>query len=158
MNLIHTLPNWLLIAGIVLAPLVWAFIGRSVSAAKAESWRLVNKVVFAIWLVLVIYGGLLCRLDMDLTGLSSGIAPFSNLDWNALDEICLNILMFEPIGMTLTALLKPSKARIPRLATVVLFGMALSLTIELLQHIFVLGAFQTDDIIWNTIGCLLGCI
>lgn len=54
--------------------------------------------------------------------------------------------------MTLSVLLKDRRP----LIGIVLIGLAISVMIEVLQQILVLGAFQMDDIIWNTIGALLG--
>jgi glycopeptide antibiotics resistance protein len=41
---------------------------------------------------------------------------------------------------------------------VVLIGMICSTTTEITQWIFRIGLFELDDILNNTIGCLLGCL
>ena len=156
MNLIHTLPYWLMIAGILLVPLVWAMIGKTISAASSERWRVVNKVALAVWLILLLYGAVFSRWDMGLAQAEWGLVPFKNYSAYTMKEVYLNIAMFEPIGMTLGVLLKGRKSYVSRLLTIMLIGLSLSVAIELLQQFLVLGAFQMDDIIWNVMGCIVG--
>ena len=158
MNLIRTLPDWLIIAGILLVPLAWALIGKTISAASSERWRVVNKVALAVWLILLLYGAVFSRWDMGLAPSEWGLLPFRNYSAYTMKEVYLNIAMFEPIGMTLGALLKGRMSSVSRLLTALLIGLAGSVTIELLQQLLVLGAFQMDDIIWNVIGCMVGTL
>lgn len=62
-----------------------------------------------------------------------------------------NILLFIPFGVLVTL----CQRKIP-LVVVVFVGFMLSLGIECLQLITGRGYFQVDDLIMNTIGCLLG--
>lgn len=135
-----------------------ALIGKTISAANPERWRVVNKVALTVWLILLLYGAVFSRWDMELAPAEWGLVPFRNYSAYTMKEVYLNIAMFEPIGMTLGVLLKGRKASTTqsRLLTVMLIGLVLSLTIELLQQLLVLGAFQMDDIIWNVAGCALG--
>ena len=158
MNIIHTLPDWLVIAGILLVPFAWGLIGRSVSGAYPEKWLLLNKVVLALWLALLLYGAVFSRWDMGLAPAEWQIIPFKNFSTYSMKQVYLNVAMFEPIGMTLGALLKGRMSSVSRLLTALLIGLAGSVTIELLQQLLVLGAFQMDDIIWNVIGCMVGTL
>jgi glycopeptide antibiotics resistance protein len=63
----------------------------------------------------------------------------------------LNVLMFMPIGFFTGIGLRKKKTM-----KVVLIGFVLSLAIEITQLITKCGIFSTDDVIHNTIGCLIG--
>lgn len=63
-------------------------------------------------------------------------------------DIVLNILLFIPLGFLIGK--KVWKA--------VLFGFLLSVTIELMQFVFLLGYCEADDVMNNTIGCRLGVL
>ncbi len=69
-------------------------------------------------------------------------------------EILLNLLMFIPVGFTISASLRKKN-----IVKIVGIGCGISLTIEILQFITKRGVFNIDDIIHNTIGCVIGyCI
>lgn len=64
-----------------------------------------------------------------------------------------NILWFVPMGLILPVLLKKSK----RMKTL-LFGFGVSLSIEIMQFIFKTGISDIDDVIFNTLGTLIGVL
>ncbi len=70
---------------------------------------------------------------------------------NLIGEILANFLMFIPIGILVGLGLQKRGWLIPLLT-----GVILSLGIEFLQLYLKVGLCETDDIIHNTIGCLLG--
>lgn len=156
MNLMHTLPDWLTIAGIALVPMAWGLIGKTISAASSERWRVVNKVALALWVVLLLYGAVISRWNMGLAPAEWRLIPFKNYSVYTTKEVYLNIAMFEPIGMTVGALLQGRRSLASQFFTVLLIGLAVSVSIELLQQLLVLGAFEMDDILWNVVGCVIG--
>ena len=70
-----------------------------------------------------------------------------------LPEIVMNITVFVPIGFFVSVLLKKM-----RLSQILLVGLFISITIECLQFILKKGFCEVDDIIHNTLGCLIGYI
>ena len=66
-------------------------------------------------------------------------------------ENVLNIFLFVPIGVLFFFSLKRRRGRFP-----VLFGFCMSLIIELLQLTENKGECEIDDLIHNTLGCLIG--
>ena len=76
--------------------------------------------------------------------------------WNHVDvtrnvmEILLNIIMFIPIGLLIGGSMPKQRGK------VLLIGCVLSIVIETLQLITGRGLCETDDVIHNTIGCLIG--
>lgn len=65
-------------------------------------------------------------------------------------EIILNVLMFIPIGFLLTAVLKKN------FLLVFCIGCLLSIIIEVIQLLTYRGVCNIDDVIHNTLGCVLG--
>ena len=68
-------------------------------------------------------------------------------------QILLNILVYMPLGILLPAILREKKNRI---LITLLSGFGLSLLTELLQYWTRRGYCETDDLVNNTLGCLLG--
>lgn len=66
-------------------------------------------------------------------------------------EIALNVVLFIPVGILLTCMLGKDKWKIA-----IGMGALLSLVIELLQLILKRGMCETDDVIFNTLGCGIG--
>lgn len=68
-----------------------------------------------------------------------------------LPDVVLNVLVFIPVGLALCLSFKKRRWLVP------LIGCGLSFTIELLQFLFLKGCTDVDDVIHNTLGCLIGC-
>ena len=68
-------------------------------------------------------------------------------------EIILNYILFIPLGLLLYLCFGERWG-----LKVVLIGFLLSAAIELIQLIFKIGVFEFDDMIGNTIGCLIGAL
>ena len=66
-------------------------------------------------------------------------------------ENILNVLLFVPIGFLAGCGLQEMTVK-----RVLLFGGGLSIFIELLQFTFKKGFCETDDVIHNVLGCLIG--
>ena len=62
----------------------------------------------------------------------------------------MNVFLYIPFGYLL-----PYSSKRTFLQTF-LIGLCLSLTTETLQYIFALGLCETDDVIHNTLGCIIG--
>lgn len=65
-------------------------------------------------------------------------------------QVLMNIFLFIPLGFLI-----PFASKKTFLQTLI-FGCCLSIGIELLQFIFALGLCETDDVIHNTLGCIIG--
>ena len=74
-------------------------------------------------------------------------------------EILANIAMFMPFGFLSSGLLHTCGQLNKRLVVITMaVGMLASLTIELLQLIFMRGLFEWDDVVSNTCGVIIGII
>lgn len=70
-------------------------------------------------------------------------------------EIFFNVLLFIPLGLTLPFALFGEARR--RILLTAVTGSVISLLIECSQLVFVIGKCETDDVIMNTLGVLIGC-
>lgn len=75
-------------------------------------------------------------------------------DREMITEILLNCVMLMPVGI----LLPMTVGHRVHPAVALLTGAILSGTIEVSQLIFARGLFEWDDIIHNSLGCMLACV
>lgn len=68
-----------------------------------------------------------------------------------LKENIMNVVMFVPIGLLLEC-----GIRVMTWREVLLIGAGVSLIIEILQLVFMRGFSEFDDVIHNTLGCMIG--
>ena len=120
-------------------------------------WRYVVLLLLAEWIYLVLCAIVFFRE----TGAQRGynLMPF----WSYWDygkdsyflemfgENILNVLLFMPIGFLASCGLQGLTWK-----KVLLLGGGLSVCIEVLQFIFKKGFCETDDVIHNVLGCLIG--
>lgn len=85
------------------------------------------------------------RLELNLN-----LVPFADM-LQDLENSILNVLLFVPLGLLVPVLWKPYRQK----GRMLLFGLGLSLGIELLQ-IFTLRATDINDLITNVLGTFLG--
>ena len=74
--------------------------------------------------------------------------------WGLLEENLLNVILFFPIGCLLPFVYNRSVA----IKTSFKIGWMISATIETCQLIFCRGLFEWDDMIHNSLGCVVGCM
>lgn len=67
-------------------------------------------------------------------------------------ENIMNVIVFIPVGMILGSLLRVKGSCL----VVLLIGCSISVTIETLQFCFMKGFSEVDDVMHNTLGCILG--
>lgn len=68
----------------------------------------------------------------------------------------MNVFLFFPLGLTLSNALPRRWNYRRRIGVTVLAGCLLSAGIECAQYRFALGLAETDDVLCNTLGALLG--
>lgn len=68
-----------------------------------------------------------------------------------LPELVMNILVFIPIGVCLSLIIRGAK-----IGWIIASGATVSVCIEIMQLIFKKGCAEIDDVFHNTLGCLLG--
>jgi glycopeptide antibiotics resistance protein len=69
-------------------------------------------------------------------------------------EVLLNYILFIPLGVLLSLCIKNRNVVLRNW----LFAVSLSLSIEMLQFVFNRGLFEFDDVLGNSVGCLIGTL
>lgn len=155
----------------LLLPLIHRFLYR-----RPRVYRAARYFIFGVYVLANLYETILFREVqpvptvkwMPLWSYRASLSVWDGLqitDLNILVDILLNILLYIPLGYLLPFLwprLRPNKARPWPLGWVsgpiVLTGFLCSCATEISQLIFRIGWFEIDDIINNTLGCLIGCM
>ena len=144
--------------------IAWRYRERDIlnsDTKKTIKWLM--NVVFLVYLLMLLRMTVFRNGFVDSDVFSNGslnLVPFSDLiriannDMGVFIYLALgNIVVFMPFGFFVAWYEKNVG-----LAVVTLWGFFLSLGIELSQYVFGTGVTEIDDIILNTLGCLLGGI
>jgi glycopeptide antibiotics resistance protein len=116
---------------------------------------LFNEYLFFIYGITVIFRTTNAKLSHCFSPFSSYKSLLQGEMPPLLYEMVTNVLLFIPVGLLLSQQVLKCTAR-QQWFIVFLLGLGLSLSIELLQLAFQKGSFEIDDIIHNTLGCLIG--
>ena len=124
---------------------------RVADKKRLVCWALLVEYLFLVVCVAVVFRPTLPVRHLHLTPLWV-YTDFMTIHPNeAVRDIVINLLLFLPVGALLAGI-NPSL----QWYKVLLIGLACSLTIEVLQYIFLRGVAQTDDLIHNAVSCLVG--
>ena len=88
-------------------------------------------------------------------GLGKTLSHVHISNYTAAREVFLNILLYIPMGYLLPFIIKPMRYSV---IACTLVGFLCSCATEIAQLKYGLGCFQVDDIVNNTLGCLIGAI
>lgn len=147
-NEFHSLPAfwwlWLIIVAVVAG-----VVNVLVAGKKITIKEIVFRSLLAAYVVFILMETVIGRKP----GISRAeFIPFWSYSHPELrTEIILNYILFIPLGFLLNLCFGERKG-----IRVVLIGFLLSASIESIQLIFRIGLFEFDDMIGNTIGCLIG--
>lgn len=153
------------IAFIMLALVIaWAVLGRCClkNDKTARAWRILNCVLVAAAVAAVLYTTLFVRSAGE-NDYSVDLRPFKTfMTAQANPELyrtmLMNVFLFEPLGLSLSSAL-PNKWTVRRrILLTVSAGIILSCSVELIQYVKCLGWVETDDVLCNTFGTLVGAL
>lgn len=152
---IYIQPLPVVVMGMILLVILWAVMGKFFGARLW--WRLFNGAVFFGIVAVILYMTVYTRGENPQ---EPALAPFQSfieakIQPELYRTMLMNVFLFEPIGLSLPQIL-PKKAH-PVVITVV-FALLLSIGIEAAQLHFHLGRCETDDVIMNTLGAILGTV
>lgn len=121
-------------------------------------WAAINKALFCLSTAVVLYITLLTRTPGDYEVV---LTPFAALaaarqQPELYREMLMNVFLFFPFGLTLSNALPRRWNHWRRIGVTTLVGCLLSAGIEYAQYRFCLGMAETDDVLCNTLGALLG--
>ena len=130
----------------------------AVAMHKIKKTQALGAIIALVYMVIIFGSTVFTRgvssRQCELTVLWSWKEVLAARDREMMTEILLNCVMLMPIGI----LLPMAAGRRIHPAVALLAGAVLSGTIEVSQFIFARGLFEWDDIIHNSLGCMLGCV
>ncbi len=138
---------------------LWVFLSNDLKKRKLHrKWRAINAHLFLMSIIVILLITLFTRKVeyrepsfRILDGLLS-ITMLRFVSKVKLRHMALNFLLFVPIGLTM-----PFAYRLHR-KYIVPLGFLMSLFIECTQHFCLLGRFEVDDLLMNTLGVVVGAI
>lgn len=160
---IYVLPLVPLVLSVIAALALWTWLRRPLRRRMDREglWQGAALALFLLWAASVIYITLLRRGEGNgeiiLTPFWSYREVLSGRNRELLRADLMNVLLFLPGGLALGEL-APAHWRRKKLALALVLGMVLSVFVEAMQALFQLGLAETDDVIHNTLGCLLGSL
>lgn len=152
---------------LILSLILW-FIYRFISHKKYNKINILREVFinfFFIYFLIVIYftffKGCILHLDLQMRSYANIIPLLETIKMfqdnfmglgNSLYNVIGNILLFIPFGFAIPLLFKNHN----KLFKVTLYGFIASFSIELLQYLTCTNFTDIDDVIFNTLGALVG--
>lgn len=157
---IYCQPLWLIVAEMFAAIAIWTWLGL-LAARKTEYmrvWKAVNLALLLLTLGVILYATV---LDRSASQYEQWLKPFEALHRakqqpELYRSMLMNVFLFLPFGLTLTAALPECWRSARRIVCTVGIGLVLSLLVEGTQYICMLGTAEADDVICNTLGAALG--
>lgn len=125
---------------------------------KERLWRIIFKMMLVV--VLAVYGyaiagiTVLSRTPGTITAINLGMGDTFSWKRQSLIFIVENVLMMIPLGLLLPLLWRRARNFFICLSA----GLFVSLLIESAQYLWECGMFQTDDLITNAAGTVIGFI
>ncbi len=145
---------------LILVCCLWSIITRKFKSVQKENvWKFINAFFFILWIVCVVHMTLFSRSSR----MEINLIPFHFITDTIKignEEIFrtgwMNIILFVPGGMLLSYVI--NKPKLLNNTLQIIFLMLFSILIEVLQWHYQLGVVETDDVICNTIGAIIGVI
>lgn len=153
------------VAGNIPLDIYWSFLGLFLIGALVLIWwkgfglglRYCSSLLLAEWTFLILCATIIFR-EAGVERRYNLIPFWSYFDYGKqsyfmemIGESILNVLLFIPIGLLAGCGLQGMTFK-----KVLFLGGGLSVFIELLQFFFKKGFCETDDVIHNVLGCLIG--
>lgn len=154
---IYTLPLWQVVAVMAAGTVLW---GAAASKLPRKSWQRLNLILVALAALTVLYATVFCRESSEPTLI---LKPFAALaaakeEKEAYRALLMNVFLFFPLGLAVSNALPQSLSMRARAVLTAGMGCVFSVLIESTQYRFALGTAETDDVICNAAGALLGAL
>lgn len=118
---------------------------------KSLMWLVLGGYVFILFSSTVFFRGFVLDKGCNLMPFWSYVAYFKGEDDSLLNENIMNVVVFVPIGL-LAGFASRSMNWIKALA----LALCISISIEVLQFAFEKGFAELDDVMHNSLGCVIG--
>lgn len=156
-RLIYTMPLYKVCLVMVLLLVLWAYYRAYLPKKLFWSMNLCMLIVaVSAVLYLTVFSRKVGTYDIVLV-------PFSALSEAKKEperyrSMLMNVFLFFPLGMACANAFSDKMKMRRRVILVVAIGFALSTAVEYIQYRFSLGMAETDDVICNTLGALVGSL
>lgn len=152
-NYIYARPLTAILSVIAAGVVLWSFL-----YGRLRRWQAINAWLFLLTAAIILHTTLLTRApgipEVVLTPFAALAA--ARVQPELYREMLMNVFLFFPLGLTLSNALPRRWNRWLRIGVTTLAGCLLSAGIEYAQYRFSLGMAETDDVLCNTLGALLG--
>lgn len=124
-----------------------------------RGWRKIVGLLLAEYVFLIYCSTVICRRITECV-VGNNFSPFWSYEaiGNGREDLTvenlINMIAFVPVGMMLGSMLRVKNSWLITL----LFGMGISMSIEVMQFVLKRGFAEVDDVIHNTLGCFTGYI
>lgn len=156
-RLIYTMPLYKVCLVMVLLLVLWAYYRAYLPKKLFAAMNLCLLVtsVFAV-LYLTVFSRKVGTYDIVLV-------PFSALSEAKKEperyrSMLMNVFLFFPLGMACANAFSDKMKMRRRVILAIVIGFALSTAVEYIQYRFSLGMAETDDVICNTLGAIVGSL
>lgn len=147
-NFLHHCPVWVAFAFIICISAIWVLSGKRIE--NRAMWKTVNIALLIAGVLVIAWYTMFSRIGITVQGDRIIWIPFQKetlkipivWTWRAIID---NVLLFMPLGLATTQLFDEKKRCL-------LVGMIVSLAVEIIQFTFMVGVFETEDVICNTLG------
>lgn len=161
---VYALPLYVVIFLMVAGVICWMICGVLFTQKRAGNWRILNAFLCVVSIAVVVY----CTL-MNRTGNRNELIlrPFHSLaearkQPEVYRSMLMNVFLFLPFGLTAPFAISNGKTgrkyEMTAICGTVLAALVFSVFIETLQYTFQLGRAETDDVICNVSGAVIGTI
>lgn len=141
---------------VIIATLVAILLWSIFAVCFKQQMRVISSVVAVLAVIVILYTTVLSRGESTLGAQWFPFASFARAieQPEAYRSMLMNVVLFVPLGLSLPFVFRGKISK--KVLLTVLFGFVLSVTIEMSQYLFTLGFAETDDIICNTLGTIVG--
>lgn len=157
---IYAQPLGRVVLEILLGALLWAVLNATLGKRKPKLWQISNLVLLAGSVFAVAFMTLMHREpgEHELILIPGYFLKEAQTEPEVYRSLLMNVLLFTPFGLTLSAVLSTKVTPWKCFLLTVLIGIALSLSVETAQYLGGLGRAEVDDLLANTLGTFIGAL
>lgn len=161
---VYALPLYVVIFLMAAGVIGWMICGVLVTRKKAGIWRIFNVCLCAVSIAAVVYCTLMNRTESRNELILRPFHSFAEArkQPEVYRSMLMNIFLFLPFGLTAPFAISNGKTgrkyEMTAICGTVLAALVFSVFIETLQYTFQLGRAETDDVICNVSGAVMGTI
>lgn len=126
-----------------------------------RGWRKIAGLILAEYVFVIYCSTVIFRTAADGNG--HEFRPFWSYEAiedgrsELIAENLMNVVVFVPLGILLGFMFNGSRCTVMKgILIALMIGMGISVSIEAMQYFFQRGFAETDDVMHNTLGCIVG--